>query len=98
MAIKATKAKIVAAIAAPPAPIEPTLWQRVLDAAKDMARPTTIYLGGIAVFWACITHPEAEIVAIAAAMTGAVGYMHGDTKTKLAQIQAKAAGDGGGGK
>lgn len=75
------------------APIEPTLWQRVMDAVKDMARPLTIYLGGVGVFWGCIFHPSAEVYGIAAAMTGAVSFLHGDTKTKLAQIAA-TDGDG----
>ena len=71
------------------APIEPTLWQRVIDASKDMARPVIIYANGLAcaasVFVPSVT---ADKMAVLAAVSGAVGWMHGDTKAKLAQIAA----------
>ena len=77
----------------PPAPLEPTLWQRITDAYTNLARPTTIYMGGFGVLWGTLFHPDPEIIAIAAAMTGAVGYMHGQTKVALANIAA-GTGDG----
>jgi len=67
----------------------------IMDAAKDFARPFTIYAGGLGVFWGCVFHPGNEVFAIAASMTGVVSFLHGDTKTKLAKIAADADnGDG----
>ena len=78
------------------APVEPSFWQRVVDAAKDLARPTIIYANGIAcaasVFVPSVTSDKMMVLA---AVSGAVGWMHGDTKTKLAQIASPTdAGDG----
>ena len=70
------------------APREPSLWQRIADASKDLARPFTIYMGGTGVFWGCVFHPSPEVYAIAASMTGVVSFLHGDSKVKLAQIAA----------
>ena len=71
------------------APPEPSFWQRVMDAIKDMARPSIIYANGFAcaasVFVPSVT---ADKMAVLAAVSGAVGWMHGQTKTKLAQIAA----------
>lgn len=95
MATEVAAASVARSQSAPP---EPTLWQRVMDAAKDMARPVVIYSNGLAcavsVFVPSVT---ADKMMVLAAVSGAVGWMHGDTKTKLAQIQANASnGDGDG--